>query len=88
MFDFDFDRKQKKTPRGTLWAGLEYSEVKKKAYFYTAAALIFLTGISLQSIGSITIVYITDLGFSPSFIATTATVGSLVLTCSKMLKVL
>ena len=75
----------KKKPRGTLWTGMEYSTVKKKAYFYTAAALIFLTGISLQSIGSITIVYITDLGFSPSFIATTATVGSLVLTCSKML---
>ena len=75
----------KKKPRGALWTGMEYSTVKKKAYFYTAAALIFLTGISLQSIGSITIVYITDLGFSPSFIATTATVGSLVLTCSKML---
>ena len=75
----------KKKPRGALWAGVEYSAVKKKAYFYIAAALIFLTGISLQSIGSITIVYITDLGFAPAFIATTATVGSLVLTCSKML---
>ena len=75
----------KKKPRGALWTGMEYSTVKKKAYFYTAAALIFLTGISLQSIGSITIVYITDLGFAPSFIATTVTVGSLVLTCSKML---
>ncbi len=75
----------KKKARGALWAGVEYSAVKKKAYFYIAAALIFLTGISLQSIGSITIVYITDLGFAPSFIATTATVSSLVLTCSKML---
>lgn len=75
----------KKKPRGALWAGVEYSVVKKKAYFYIAAALIFLTGISLQSIGSITIVYITDLGFAPSFIATTVTVSSLVLTCSKML---
>lgn len=75
----------KKKPRGALWAGVEYSVVKKKAYFYIAAALIFLTGISLQSIGGITIVYITDLGFAPSFIATTVTVSSLVLTCSKML---
>ena len=75
----------KKKARGVLWTGMEYTAVKRKGYFYTAAALIFLTGISLQSIGSITIVYITDLGFAPSFIATTATVGSLVLTCSKML---
>lgn len=77
--------KQKKTPKkGALWVGIEYAVVKKKAYFYIAAALIFLTGISLQSIGNITIVYITDLGFTPAFIATTATVSSLVLTCSKM----
>ena len=64
---------------------MEYDTVKRKTYFYIAAGLILLTGISLQSIGSITIVYITDLGFAPSFIATTVTVGSLVLTCSKML---
>lgn len=77
--------KQKKTPKkGTLWTGIEYSVVKKKAYFYIAAALIFLTGISLQSIGSITIVYMTDLGISTAFIATLSTVASLVLTVSKM----
>ncbi len=78
--------KQKKMPKkGTLWVGIEYKVVKKKAYFYIAAVLVFLTGISLQSIGNITIVYITDLGFTPAFIATTATVSSLVLTCSKLL---
>ena len=76
--------KQKKTPRGALWTGIEYGVVKKKAYFYIAALLIFLTGISLQSIGSITIVYMTDLGLSPGFIAATATVSSLTLTFSKM----
>ncbi len=78
--------KQKKTPKkGTLWVGIEYEVVKKKTYFYIAAALIFLTGISLQSIGSITIVYMTDLGISPAFIATLSTVGSLSLTFSKLL---
>jgi len=76
--------KQKKQPKkGVIWTGIEYSVVKKKAYFYLTAALIFLTGISLQSIGGITIVYMTDLGITPSFIATTSTVGSLVLTVSK-----
>ena len=77
--------KQKKQPKkGVLWTGIEYSAVKKKAYFYITAGLIFLTGISLQSIGSITIVYMTDLGISTAFIATTSTVASLVLTVSKM----
>ena len=78
--------KQKKMPKkGALWVGIEYEVVKKKAYFYIAAALIFLTGISLQSIGSITIVYMTDLGISPAFIATLSTVASLTLTFSKLL---
>ena len=77
--------KKKKTPkRGTLWTGMEYSIVKTKAYFYITAALVFLTGISLQSIGGITITYMTDLGITPAFIATTSTVSSLVLTFSKM----
>lgn len=75
----------KKTPKNAAWAGLEYSIIKKKSYFYAVAALVFLTGISLQSIGSISIVYMTDMGFSSSFIATTATISSLCLTCSKIL---
>ena len=40
--------KQKKTPKkGTLWVGIEYTVLKKKAYFYIVAALVLLTGISL-----------------------------------------
>ena len=77
--------KKKKQPKNALWSGIEYAVVKKKAYFYIVAALIFLTGISLQSIGSITIVYMTDLGIDPAFIAAMATLSSLVLTCSKLI---
>ena len=76
---------KKKQPKGALWTGIAYDAAKRKAYFYIAAALIFLTGISLQSIGSITIVYMTDLGLSSEFIATTVTVSSLTLTFSKFL---
>lgn len=75
----------KKKPRGSLWTGIDYAVVKKKPYFYLTAVMIFLTGISLQSIGSITIVYMTDMGLPAAFIAATATVSSLVLTCSKVL---
>ena len=76
---------QKKTPKkGTLWVGIPYEAVKKKAYFYIAAALTLFTGICLQSVGSITIVYMTDLGISPAYIATLSTVAAIVLTVSKL----
>ena len=77
-------KKTKKPKKGVMWVGVEYSAVKKKAYFYITAILVFLTGISLQSIGGITIVYMTDLGISASFIATLSTVASLTLTFSKL----
>lgn len=77
--------KKKKQPKTALWTGIDYAVAKKKGYFYIAAVLVFLTGISLQSIGSITLVYMTDLGIDPVFIAAMATISSLVLTCSKLI---
>ena len=77
--------KGKKKPRGAAWTGIEFSEVKKKPYFYLVAAMIFLTGISLQSIGTITIAHMTDMGLSASFVATVATISSLTLTVSKFM---
>ena len=74
-----------KKARGPVWTGMEFSEVKKKAYFYLTFAMILLTGISLQSVGTISIVYMEDLGFNAGFVATTATVSSLVLTVAKIL---
>ena len=74
----------KKKPRGARWVGIDYAVAKKKPYFCAIAAMVFLTGISLQSIGNISIVYMTDLGLPASFTATCATVSSLCLTCSKI----
>ncbi len=75
--------KSAKKAKGTLWTGIPFSEVAKKPYFYLTFAFILLTGISLQSVGTISIVYMEDLGFDAGFVATTATVSSLVLTCAK-----
>ena len=75
----------KRKPKGSLWAGAPYDVVRRKPYFYATAVLVFLTGISLQSIGSISVVYMTDLGFSSEFIATSATISSLCLTGTKVL---
>ena len=75
---------KKKKARGTIWTGIEFSEVKKKFYFYLTFLFIFLTGISMQSVGTISVVYMEDLGFNARFVATTATVSSLVLTFAKI----
>ena len=74
----------KKKPKGETWVGIEYKDVLKKSYFYLIFIFIFLTGISLQSIGTIGIVYLQDLGFSSNFVSITATISSLVLTCAKI----
>ena len=74
----------KKKARGQIWPGVDYSVVKRKPYFYLIFVFIFLTGISLQSVGSVSIVYLQDLGFESGFVATTATVSSLVLTVAKI----
>ena len=75
---------KKKKARGAIWTGIEFSEVKKKVYFYLTFLFIFLTGISMQSVGTISVVYMEDLGFNARFVATTATVSSLVLTFAKI----
>lgn len=77
--------KQVKKAKGAIWTGIEYSVAKRKPYFYLIAALVFLTGISLQSIGNITIVYLTDLGIPTTILAVVSTLSSLTLTFSKLL---
>lgn len=74
----------KKQPKGALWEGLPYEAVKKKPYFYVTAAMVLVTGISLQSVGNVTLVHMADIGIDAGFIATTATVSSLCLTFSKI----
>ena len=74
----------KKKARGATWVGIAFSEVRKKPYFYLIFLFVFLTGISMQSVGSISIVYMQDLGFTDTFTALTATISSLVLTVAKI----
>ena len=74
-----------KKQRGAVWTGIEFKDALKKPYLYLAALVILLTGITLQGIGSITSAYMLDLGITPQFVAITATVGSITLTCSKII---
>lgn len=74
----------KKKPKGDLWEGMPYETVKKKPYFYVTAAMVLVTGISLQSVGNVTLVHMADIGINAGFVATTATVSSLCLAFSKV----
>lgn len=76
---------EKKAPKGAVWEGMEYGEIKKKPYFYIAAALVVLTGIAMTSIGNVSIVHMNDVGLPAAFVAIIATVSSLCLTFSKIL---
>jgi len=75
----------KKKPKGALWIGIPYETVKKKPYFYLTAAMVLITGISLQSVGTVSLVYMADIGLKSHFIAAAATISSLCLTFSKIL---
>ena len=73
----------KKKAKGTAWAGIPYEVIKKKPWFYATAAIVFITGISLQSVGSISVVFMTDIGLPAGFVATMISVSSLCLAVSK-----
>lgn len=69
--------------RGESWIGMEFSEVKKKPYFYLALVCLLLTGMSLNGLGEIASLHMYDVGLSKKFVATLATASSLLLMGSK-----
>jgi MFS family permease len=71
--------------RGESWVGMEFSEIKKKPYFYLALVCMLLTGMSLNGLGEIANLHMYDLEIDKQFIATLATISSLFLMCSKFL---
>ena len=75
--------KNVKKARGETWVGVEFSETKKKWFFYGACVCIFFTGMVLQGVSSITAAHMTDVGLELSFIASVATVSSLCLAAFK-----
>ena len=70
--------------KSASWEGLEYSQVRKKGYFYCTAAMIFLSGICLESISHTGIAHLTDSGIDAEFVAAVASVSSLILTVAKI----
>ena len=67
------------------WVGMDYSEVKKKAYFYIAALCIFATGMCLQALSGIAAAHMKDVGLDPDFVARMVSLQALVMACTKFL---
>ena len=78
-------KSKKHKVRGEGWIGMEFSEVKKKKYFYLALFCAFLTGMSLQGISGMTAPHMYDVGLSKSYVATLLSVSGIILTVSKFL---
>lgn len=78
-------KSKKHKVRGEGWIGMEFSEVKKKKYFYLALFCAFLTGMSLQGISGMSAPHMYDMGLSKSYVATLLSVSGIILTVSKFL---
>lgn len=73
-----------KKKRGRTWVGLEFSEVKKKKYFYTACVCIFFTGFVLHAVNGVSNAHISGI-LGKELANTISIVHLIVLTCSKFL---
>ena len=67
------------------WVGMDYSEAKKRVYFYAAAVCIFATGMCLQALSGISAAHMKDNGLDAAYVARMASLQSLGLACSKFL---
>lgn len=73
-----------KKRKGFSWRGVDFETVRKKPYFYVAAAAVLVTGMSLQGINSAYIAHMKDVGLTAEFVAAAASAFSLMITASKI----
>ena len=76
---------KKRKVRGESWIGMEFSDIKRKPYFYLALLCLLLTGMSLNGLGEIANLHMYDVGLTKKFVAALATASSLLLMGSKFL---
>ena len=77
--------KKVRKARGGGWVGMDFSEAKKKPYFYLSLLCMTFTGMALQGLGGIAIPHMYDVGLAKPLVATVSTVSSICLMSSKFL---
>ena len=74
-----------KKKRGIAWRGLEFAQIRKKKYFYIAAATVLLFGVCLQGMNSVYMAHLKDVGMSSGFRAAVQSLFMLFLTATKLI---
>lgn len=74
-----------KKKRGISWRGLEFPQLRKKRYFYLAAATVLLFGVCLQGMNSSYMAHLKDVGMSSDFRAMVQSLFMLFLTATKLI---
>lgn len=74
-----------KKKRGIAWRGLQFAEIRKKKYFYIAAATVLLFGVCLQGMNSVYMAHLKDVGMSSGFRAAVQSLFMLFLTATKLI---
>ncbi len=74
---------RKKRAPGGAWEGVPFSEARRTPYLYAALGGIFLTGMTLQSISSISAAHMRDVGLDAEYIAAVLSFYSLCLAALK-----
>lgn len=74
-----------KKKRGIAWKGLPFGEIRKKKYFYVAAATVLLFGVCLQGMNSAYMAHLKDVGMSSGFRAAVQSLFMLFLTATKLI---
>ncbi len=67
------------------WSGIDFGQALRTPYFYLTVAGIFLCGVMLQGITSVSAAHMKDVGLDIGFVATVLSIHSLALTGSKFL---
>lgn len=77
--------KTKKKARGAIWSGITFEEAKTKPYFYLAAVVVFLTGLSLQGISGAWNAHMEDMGLTSDFVKNVTSYYSILLSVTKLI---
>ncbi len=67
------------------WSGMTFAQARRTPYFYLITASIFLCGVMLQGMTSVSAAHMEDVGLDVGFVATVISIHSLILTSSKFL---
>ena len=73
-----------KKSRGVAWVGIEYTQAKRKGYFYGVCVAIFLSGLILSGVSGVTLPYLSDKGLPAELVATISGVSALLLAVFKL----